>query len=270
MSQFSHCEAWDMCNIMTYRFVSSEREIDHVIQQAERTEAIIVFTLVNRDLKTILEKKAKKSNVSFVDLYGPLLTTFENVFGTQSQGTPGRRQPLDENYMDLMDCIEYTRKNDDGAQPSEWAKADLIIIGPSRAGKTPLSFYLGLRGSKVAKLSNVPGEDPPPELFQWPEKVVALTIDPTRLAYVRGERMRQFGRKTSRYADVEKIREEMREINLLYRENPEWFVVDTTNTGLEETATAIFREMDKRNMRQEDGSDKNQFGRARKYMSGLF
>jgi regulator of PEP synthase PpsR (kinase-PPPase family) len=52
-------------------------------------------------------------------------------------------------YFALMDAIEYTRKSDDGAAPSRWKDADLLILGVSRCGKTPLSFYLGQRGFKV-------------------------------------------------------------------------------------------------------------------------
>lgn len=49
----------------------------------------------------------------------------------------------------MIEAVEYTRKMDDGARPEEWAKADLLILGVSRCGKTPLSIYLGQRGYKV-------------------------------------------------------------------------------------------------------------------------
>mmetsp|Transcript_491 Transcript_491/g.721 ORF Transcript_491/g.721 Transcript_491/m.721 type:complete len:215 (-) Transcript_491:241-885(-) len=176
--------------------------------------------------------------------YGPLISTFETAFGTKVAGRPGRKQPVDESYMDLMDCIEFTRRMDDGINPREWGEADLIIVGPSRAGKTPLSFYLGLRGFKVANYPIVIGEDPPPELFEWPEKVIALTIQPERLSFIRQQRMRQFGRSESTYSDINEVRQEINEIERFYKRNPRWFVVDTTNSGLEETAGEIFRHMD--------------------------
>ena len=142
--------------------------------------------------------------------------------------------------MDLMDCIEYTRRNDDGANPKDWTEADIIIVGPSRAGKTPLSFYLGLRGMKVANYPIVPDESPPAELYEHREKVIALTIDPERLAYIREQRMKQFGRTDSRYASVSEIREEIKQIERMYQKN-DWFTIDTTHSGLEETAAVIYR-----------------------------
>ena len=39
---------------------------------------------------------------------------------------------------------------DDGANPKEWKRADIIVLGVSRCGKTPLSIYLGQRGYKAS------------------------------------------------------------------------------------------------------------------------
>jgi len=246
MAQFSHCDGWEMCNIVTYRFVNSKKEIQHIAQQAQRTGAIVVFTLVDPKDKQMLQEEAESRNISLVDLYGPLIDTFESAFGTKISGTPGRKQPVDEDYMDVMDCIEYTRKMDDGSDPSKWDEADLLIVGPSRAGKTPLSFYLSLRGFKVANYPIVVGEDPPEELSKWGHKVIALTIQPERLAYIRQQRMRQFGRSRSAYADIDEVKREVLHIEKFYREHPEWFVIDTTNSGIEETAAEIYRHLDQR------------------------
>lgn len=66
--------------------------------------------------------------------------------------------------MLLLDCVcivcmcttRYTRKMDDGANPKEWKSADLLVLGVSRCGKTPLSIFLGQRGYKVP--AHLPGE----------------------------------------------------------------------------------------------------------------
>lgn len=38
--------------------------------------------------------------------------------------------------------------------PHLWDECDIMLIGPSRAGKTPLSFYLAQRGYKAAGINN--------------------------------------------------------------------------------------------------------------------
>lgn len=53
-----------------------------------------------------------------------------------------------------MPC-RYTRKMDDGVHPKEWKHADLLILGVSRCGKTPLSIFLGQRGYKVGALGHL-------------------------------------------------------------------------------------------------------------------
>lgn len=61
---------------------------------------------------------------------------------------------------------EYTRKMDDGAHPQNWKEADLLILGVSRCGKTPLSIYLGQRGYKVGRSchARMPGK---PSAHPW-------------------------------------------------------------------------------------------------------
>jgi len=66
--QFTHCDAWEMCNIVTYRFVNSKQQIKHVAEQADRRDAIIVYTIVDAANKQFLEEEASKRNVSLVDL----------------------------------------------------------------------------------------------------------------------------------------------------------------------------------------------------------
>jgi regulator of PEP synthase PpsR (kinase-PPPase family) len=56
----------------------------------------------------------------------------------------------------MIEAVEFTRQMDDGARPNMWKEADILIIGVSRTGKTPLSIYLGQRGYKVANLPLVP------------------------------------------------------------------------------------------------------------------
>jgi regulator of PEP synthase PpsR (kinase-PPPase family) len=59
------------------------------------------------------------------------------------------RVVLDDTYFKMIEAVEYTRKMDDGANPKEWKRADILVLGVSRCGKTPLSIYLGQRGYKV-------------------------------------------------------------------------------------------------------------------------
>merc|ERR550532_2799160 len=162
---------------------------------------------VNEALVAACEEKG----VEVCDLWGALLGTLEKKFGAKRSGVTGRRQAVSEEYMTIIKAIEYTRKVDDGVLPHMWDEADIMLVGPSRAGKTPLAFHLAQRGFKVANYPIVPDEEPPPELFKITQsKCVGLLIQPERLQAIRIERMAQFGRSSSKYASLESIRKEVR------------------------------------------------------------
>ncbi len=63
--------------------------------------------------------------------------------------------------------------HDDGQNYYELDQAKIVLVGVSRTSKTPLSFYLGYRGWKVANMSNILEVEPPKELFFY-QKVVLL------------------------------------------------------------------------------------------------
>ena len=118
---------------------------------------------------------------------------------------------------------------------------DIVLVGASRSGKTPLSMYLGYLGYKAANVSLVPGIAPPAELFtvdRW--RIVGLTMDAERLQIIRGQRVRTMGGFGTRdgYADLAQIYDEFDEVGQIQRKLgcP---VMDTTGVALEEMASRI-------------------------------
>ena len=90
-----------------------------------------------------------------------------------------------------IEAVEFAVKNDDGAEPRNLPKADLVLVGISRTSKTPTCIYLANRGIKAANVPFVPGCPLPPELEQITRPlVVGLTKDPDRLIQIR-RRFRQ-------------------------------------------------------------------------------
>lgn len=49
---------------------------------------------------------------------------------------------VDERYYQRMQAIEFTLKHDDGQNPQDLPKADIIILGLSRTGKRLYPFIL--------------------------------------------------------------------------------------------------------------------------------
>lgn len=119
----------------------------------------------------------------------------------------GRRSKseLSSDYFKMIEAVEFTRKMDDGAHPEKWHEADLLLLGVSRSGKTPLCIYLGQRGYKVANLPLVQGLPLPKQLHEIDQsKIFGLLIQPGALSEIRQSRMGNMGvhNSTSSYADM--------------------------------------------------------------------
>jgi regulator of PEP synthase PpsR (kinase-PPPase family) len=57
--------------------------------------------------------------------------------------------------------MKYTLAHDDGIGSDDLDGADVIVVGVSRATKTPTCMYLASRGIKAANVPLVPGAPPP-------------------------------------------------------------------------------------------------------------
>jgi regulator of PEP synthase PpsR (kinase-PPPase family) len=137
--------------------------------------------------------------------------------------------------------MEFSVKQDDGANPDNLHRADIVLVGVSRTSKTPLSIFLSHRGWKVANVPLIRGIEPPEALFQVEQgKIIALTIDPEALAKIRRERLVRMGRDpTGEYASLQHIRDEIEWARQLFSRNRRWPMFDVTGKALEETASEI-------------------------------
>ena len=61
-----------------FRFVSDEKRICQIVEDASREDALVVFTLVNPDLVAIVQTTCALFDVKYVDLWSDLLNIMEN------------------------------------------------------------------------------------------------------------------------------------------------------------------------------------------------
>mmetsp|Transcript_97559 Transcript_97559/g.173752 ORF Transcript_97559/g.173752 Transcript_97559/m.173752 type:complete len:508 (-) Transcript_97559:81-1604(-) len=250
MQQFNYCygSTCGTSRTTVYRFLRTEDEAQKIVDAAAERNALLVYTVMQPNLHDALNAACAKRGVESCDLWEPLLKSLETRLGATRSGRAGRRQAVGEEYMRIVKAIEYTRKVDDGVLPNIWKECDIMLIGPSRAGKTPLSFYLAQRGYKVANYPLVPDEEPPKELFEIDQdKCFALSIKAEKLQSIRSARMKQFNRTNTEYANLSNIKKEVNWIKTFYmRRGPKWPVIDTTDAGVVETAARIMEILDRR------------------------
>src|SRR3954468_18496177 len=180
-----------------------------ILERAAREGALVVFTVVSPELREYIHVSSYELRVEALDLIGSLIGKLTVYLDRQPINTPSGMLPLSEEYFRRIEAVEFAVKSDDGKEPRNFKKADLVLVGVSRTSKTPLSALLAQRGLKVANLPLVLGVNPPPELLEaQQDRVVGLTIGIEQLCEIRQARLRHLGMPgETNYAMREHVRQ---------------------------------------------------------------
>ena len=167
---------------------------------------------------------------------------------------PSGMLPLTEEYFRRIEAVEFAVKSDDGKEPRNFKKADLVLAGVSRTSKTPLSTLLAQRGLKVANQPIVLGVALPPELEEAAQdRVVGLTIELEQLVEIRKARLKQLGMPMdASYGLREQVKQELDYARQIFADHPGWPVIDVTGRAIEETAVIILE-----SLKERDETNKN-------------
>jgi hypothetical protein len=215
-------------------------EIQQAVEQAAAVGGIIVHTLVNTGLRHTLIDLARDRGVVAIDLMGDLLDKLSAVLGQQPAGKPGLYRQRREAYFARVAAIEFAVAHDDGMRIGDLPKADIVLVGVSRSGKTPLSMYLSVMGWKVANVPFILAVEPPPELTQVDyRRVVGLLVEPEQLIAHRRWRQQSLGiPKHSAYTDAEDVYEEAQAAKRFFRRQG-FGIVHTTDKPIETSADEV-------------------------------
>lgn len=231
------------CAVRLFSRVRTEAEYEQLVEQAAEQRALVVFTIVNADARELFLRLIERYSIESVDLMGALIGKLALYLGASPAGVPGLLHSITDDYFRRIEAVEFAVKNDDGAEPRNLPKADLVLVGISRTSKTPLSTYLAHRGLKVANVPLVLGVPPPVELASVDERrIFGLVIGPDSLMKIRQNRLSHLGMPgDASYGQRAHIEEEMRYARDIFRSHPNWPIIDVTNRAVEETAADILR-----------------------------
>ena len=226
-----------------YKNVRTKEHIDAIFQEAALHHDMVVYTIVSPDLRSYVLEVSRSEHVRSVDLLGPLLSQFANIFETEPDYQPGLLHAVNDQYFEKVAAVEFTLNHDDGRNIKTLQEADVVLVGISRTSKTPLSIYLSLEGIKVVNIPIVMGVPLPEKLFEIDQrKIFGLTIDPEALREIRRNRLSRLGVDSNGdYADIRKVSEEIEWANGIFAENKRWPVFNVTGKALEETAAEIIK-----------------------------
>lgn len=233
--------------VRTLGNLRSPGQLDAALATAASEGGIVVHTMVDPLLRRRLVDMAAKRGIPAMDLMGPLMEWIFTQTGAEPLGRPGRYRLLHADYFDRVAAIEYTMAHDDGMRREGWPKADIVLIGVSRAGKTPLSLYLSVLGWCVANVPFVPGIPLPEELFALDlKRVVGLIIEPGQLIQHRLKRQARLGvLGPSDYIDPVTVHSETQEAKRIFRRHG-FAIVNVTDKPIEASADDVIRLMNTR------------------------
>lgn len=227
-------------NIIMVPAVNNKDRLETVIERAKVDKAVVFYTLVKPEFRDFFAREVKAANINALDVLSPALQALDHATGKAPSTEPGPIVRLDQEYFQWIDAIQFTVRHDDGAESEDLMKADIILVGVSRTGKTPLSIYMAYRGWKVANLPLVYGLPSPKELFQIDrQKIIGLTINPKRLHDIRIQRLKVMPTLSdAQYADPTYILKEIRYSSEMLR-RLHCRTIDVTGKAVEEIAQEI-------------------------------
>lgn len=231
-----------------YALVRTPKQLQRVFTDIERQPGIVLFTLVNPDLRQHLELRCAELDVPCISILDPVIRSLAQYLNAESRPQVAAQHVLNAEYFRRMDALNFTMAHDDGQGVDNLEAADVILIGISRTSKTPTSIYLAQRGIKTANVPLVP-DVPLPAAIEHLHKplVVGLIASAERIAQIRRHRLLTLkeNRETA-YTDARNITTEIVRMKSLCARN-NWPTIDVTRRSVEETAAAVLNLLAERN-----------------------
>ncbi|WP_244931137.1 pyruvate, water dikinase regulatory protein [Nocardioides sp. W7] len=224
-------------------FIHTVEDARRVVAQLDEAMAgpitpLVFCTAATDDVRAELHK----TRAPLIDFFEMHMTKVESIIGQRGVREAARLHGVGDikRYNTRMAAVEFTIEHDDGQSLRALEKSDVILLAPSRCGKTPTSMYLALQhGLFVANYplvdEDLEADSLPQPIQPFVERCFGLTTTVDRLSRVRNER-----RPGSRYASPEQCRWELRRASELFRAH-RLPVIDSAAKSVEEISALILQ-----------------------------
>ena len=223
-----------------YALVRTPSQLNRALREIEAQPGIVLFTLINPDIRRHLEQQCEAMGVPCLSILDPIISTLSQYLNATSRPQVGGQHALNSDYFRRIDALNFTMAHDDGQGLDDIGKSDVILLGVSRTSKTPTSIYLAQRGIKTANIPIIPGIPVPRQLTEkHGPLVVGLIASAERIAQIRRHRLLSLKESRSTdYVDPRLITDELMVMKTLCSSN-DWPMIDVTRRSVEETAATI-------------------------------
>ena len=109
------------------------------------------------------------------DVFAPYVARLERELGHPSSKRVGRSHGIVDlaSYQMRIDAVDFALTTDDGLGTTHYQRADIILVGASRVGKTPTCLFLALQYG--VRASNYPLAEDDFERGDLPEALASYT-----------------------------------------------------------------------------------------------
>jgi regulator of PEP synthase PpsR (kinase-PPPase family) len=238
--------------VNTYQEVRTRKQIDGILRKI-RDDYLVVFSIISDDLRKYVHDRLERRSILHLNVLEPMLRTMSKFLGVHPDYRPGLLQIIDDRYYRKVDAIGFTVEHDDG-RGSRHAEAELVLVGPSRCCKTPLSMYIACNfGLRVANIPIVQIDNIIELLEQQlhgvnPRRICGLVMAPDELSRAREERWNLLTdddltkRELQTYLDGRVIARELALCRQIYQKH-HWAVVDVTKRAIEEITEELLHKI---------------------------
>lgn len=227
-----------------YALVRTPSQLNRALREIEEQPGIVLFTLINPDIRKHLEAQCEVMGVPCLSILDPIISILSQYLNATSRPQVGGQHALNSDYFRRIDALNFTMAHDDGQSLDDLGKSDVILLGVSRTSKTPTSIYLAQRGIRTANIPIVPGIPVPRQLGEVRGPlIVGLIASAERIAQIRRHRLLSLKESRSTdYVDPRLITDELMAMKSLCSNN-DWPMIDVTRRSVEETAATILNMM---------------------------
>ena len=122
----------------------AKKTMAYIKKRSAGRRPIIFCTILDSEIRAVFDSP----EVEYFEMYGQFMEDLETVLETKAVREPGfARHSNDVTMNKRVEAIHYCLAHDDGTKVSEYDEADVILLGVSRSGKTPVSVFLATERS---------------------------------------------------------------------------------------------------------------------------
>lgn len=254
LSQYSEAEVHFTVE-QIYREARDIKTLDGIMESI-KPQSLVIFSIIEEKLGAHLHQHLSDRGILHINILEPMLETMSKFLGVHPDYKPGKLQIIDDKYYEKIDAIGFAVEHDDG-RGHILEEAEIILLGPSRTCKTPISMYLACNfGVKAANIPLFPENTLERKILNQlkpldKNHIFGLVMHPDVLMHVRIERSQyldpgmssQYG--LQKYYDLREIQSELKFCRRLY-EKGDWQIVDVTRRAIEEISLEFLARIGRR------------------------